>query len=113
MVVEADGSIYPCDFYVTDKWKIGSFSDYESVDDVYKSEVMNAFLKEGSKEKEECRSCGWRSLCNGGCRRDCDYQGTLGSNYFCSSFKEFFKHSISRIEEIARLELEYRRRGNV
>ena len=113
IVVEADGSIYPCDFYVTDKWKMGLFSDFESVDEVYKSPVMIDFLKEGSEEKVECKSCQWRRLCNGGCRRDSDYQGKIGSNYFCSSFKEFFKHAYSRIEEIAKLELEYRRRGGV
>ena len=113
IVVEADGSIYPCDFYVTDKWKMGFFSDFESVDDVYKSQVMIDFLKEGSEEKEECKSCQWRRLCNGGCRRDCDYEGNIGSNYFCYSFKEFFKHAYPRIEEIAKLELEYRRRGGV
>ena len=92
---------------------MGLFSDFESVDDVYKSQVMIDFLKEGSEEKEECKSCQWRRLCNGGCRRDCDYEGNIGSNYFCYSFKEFFKHPYPRLEEIAQLELEYRRRGGV
>ena len=114
IVVEADGSIYPCDFYVTDKWKMGSFFDYERVDDVYNSKVMKDFLLEGSIEKEECKSCSWKRLCNGGCRRDSDYQTRLGSNYYCSSFKEFFNHAYSRINEIANLELEYRKRmGNM
>ena len=111
IVVEADGSIYPCDFYVTDKWRIGMFQDFATVDEVYKSKVMEDFLFEGSKEREECRKCQWRGLCNGGCRRDCDYMGKLGPNYFCSSFKAFFNHSYSRIQEIARLELEYRGRN--
>ena len=111
IVVEADGSIYPCDFYVTDKWRIGIFSDFATVDEVYRSKVMEDFLSEGSKEREECRKCQWRGLCNGGCRRDCDYMGKLGPNYFCSSFKAFFNHSYSRIQEIARLELEYRGRN--
>ena len=110
-MVEADGSIYPCDFYVTDKWRIGIFSDFATVDEVYRSKVMEDFLSEGSKEREECRKCQWRGLCNGGCRRDCDYMGKLGPNYFCSSFKAFFNHSYSRIQEIARLELEYRGRN--
>lgn len=109
IVVEADGSIYPCDFYVTDKWKMGLFSDFPRIEDAYESEVMKKFLEEGKTIPEECKNCRWRALCNGGCRRDRDYSGTLGSNYFCASFKTFFETVAPRVEEIARAEMAFRR----
>ena len=109
IVVEADGSIYPCDFYVTDKWRMGKFSDYTCVDEVYKSPVMISFLEEGRKEREECRECRWRRICNGGCRRDRDYSSSLGPNYYCASFKSFFNHAYDRLSYIAKKEAEYRK----
>ena len=111
MVVEADGSIYPCDFYVMDRWKMGYFSDFEKVEDCFNGPVMKRFLLEGMEISNECRECRLLGICGGGCRRDRDYSGKLGPNYFCSSFKKLFQHAGPRLEEIARAEL-YARRMN-
>lgn len=111
IVVEADGSIYPCDFYVMDQWRMGHFSDFENVEKTFESPQMIKFLQEGRDIPEECRACRWKGICGGGCRRDRDYSASLGPNYFCSSFKKFFLHAAPRLQEIARAEL-YARRCN-
>ena len=43
-VFEADGSCYPCDFYVTEKWRLGNIRDM-GIMDFYKSETNQRFLE--------------------------------------------------------------------
>ena len=31
LLIEADGSVYPCDFYVLDKWNLGNISEVSSI----------------------------------------------------------------------------------
>lgn len=91
-VLEADGSVYPCDFYVLDAWRLGNFVA-DSLEDILARERELRFV-EGSREKsDECRACRWFALCRGGCRR----QGGM----FCASYKQFFAHSIDRMQRLA------------
>lgn len=85
-VVEADGSVYPCDFFVTEDLKLGNFNEMGLVD-LIKSEPSQAFLKVRAEEKEICKSCKFRNMCHGGCKRQnvcflkddyCGYQHFLG-----------------------------------
>ena len=103
-VVEGDGSLYPCDFYCLNEWKIGRLGE-ASFAELADSEIETRFLKEGNQHPQECSSCRFYSLCFGGCKRDW-YTDAAGNphNYFCPSFLQFFVYSESRILEIARKE---------
>ncbi|WP_349948541.1 anaerobic sulfatase maturase [Lacrimispora sp. BS-2] len=102
-VVEADGSVYPCDFYVMDEYKIGNFLD-NSIEDMGNRGLESGFVEASLNKPEECKTCNYAYLCRGGCRRNrqIDEGGQLGQNYFCSSYKYFFEKTRSRMEEIAR-----------
>lgn len=104
-VVEGDGSIYPCDFYVLDDYKEGNILE-NSLNEIAKGEVFAKFLARGKNKPEECYECKYRKLCNGGCPND--YQG--GHNYYCSSFKALFHYAIARMMEMANAEIEARAR---
>lgn len=86
-VVEGDGTLYPCDFYCLNEWKIGKLGE-ASLAEYAKSEIETHFLEEGTKHPSECSSCRFYPLCFGGCKRDW-YQDSDGKNhnYFCSSCK--------------------------
>ncbi len=43
LVIESDGSVYPCDFYALDAWKLGSISD-DSLRRMLTGEREQAFL---------------------------------------------------------------------
>ncbi len=67
-VIEADGGVYPCDFYVLDEYRCGNIME-QSLGEIYRSETMRRFLLEGSRPLPQCRSCPAFRICGGGCRR--------------------------------------------
>ena len=111
-VVEGDGTLYPCDFYCLNEWKIGKLGE-ASLEEYAKFEIETHFLEEGKKHPSECSSCRFYPLCFGGCKRDW-YQDSNGNNhnYFCSSFSQFFNYAEQRILEIARRERQFNLRDS-
>ncbi|MCD7737391.1 MAG: SPASM domain-containing protein, partial [Lachnospiraceae bacterium] len=68
LVVENDGSVYPCDFYVEAERRLGNIADF-SLEALRKGEKMKAFLSESAKGSR-CKKCRFYRLCKGGCRHD-------------------------------------------
>lgn len=96
-VVEADGSTYPCDFYMLDSYRIGNLrEDTLAQVDARRSQI--GFIEKSLPVEETCKACQWYALCRGGCRRDRDYFGNgIGLNYFCEAYKEFFGYAYPRL----------------
>ena len=95
--VEADGEVYPCDFYVLDDYKLGNLNDVSFVEINEKRKEI-CFIEESAKMHEDCRHCKYAPICRGGCRRH-----RTPKNYFCTSYYEFFDYAIHRLEEMAAL----------
>lgn len=68
MVVEADGSVYPCDFYVLDEYRCGSVLT-DSFAAMEASGPAQAFLSAPTPLHPLCGDCRAFPLCGGGCRR--------------------------------------------
>jgi uncharacterized protein len=68
LIVEADGSVYPCDFYALDDWKAGNLGQ-QSLRAVYESPVMARFVNREVPLPYHCRDCPYAALCGGGCPR--------------------------------------------
>lgn len=103
-VVEADGSTYPCDFYVIDEWYMGNIKD-KDLNELKDSKAVKKFVEVSKYVAPECRKCQWFDLCRGGCRRNREpfIDGKPSLNYFCSAYKEFFEYTIDRIYRLAEL----------
>lgn len=101
-VLEADGGVYPCDFYVMDQYKIGNMLT-DSFDLINQNREAIQFIRQSIDKDSGCKKCKWHGLCRGGCRRDRDLfmDGKTKRNYFCRSYKEFFKYAYPRLEEVA------------
>ena len=67
-VVEGDGSVYPCDFYVLPDYCTGNVHTH-TVAETLQSEGMQRFVKEHPAAPAICRSCRYLGVCGGGCRR--------------------------------------------
>ena len=97
LTVEGDGSLYPCDFYVLDEWKLGDLSRC-TVEAALASPTSQTFLAQGRKRPAECAACPYRLLCRGGCKRDWD---ASGSNRFCTAYRQFFAYALPRLQTAA------------
>ena len=102
-LVEADGGVYPCDFYVLDQWHMGNIND-DSFFRLEKSPVADEFRRVSLHVSEPCKACQWYPLCRGGCRRDREpfMDGQPGLNKWCSCYRELFAYSYPRMVEMAK-----------
>lgn len=99
-VIEADGSVFPCDFYMLDEYRIGNLA-VDTVEQVDARRKELGFLEQSLPVAEECKKCQWYALCRGGCRRDRDYfEKGIGLNYFCPAYKEFFPYAYPRLVKL-------------
>jgi len=100
-VVESDGGVYPCDFYVLDPWKLGNVHT-DSFDGMIFSDKAKRFIAESMPAPDECAACRWRQLCNCGCKRDREplSPGRPPANRFCQAYKDFFDYSYERFVKI-------------
>lgn len=97
-VVEADGSVYPCDFYALDEWHLGNLNQ-DSIADIQNAQARLGFIERSRNHSERCRTCRWFSLCRGGCYRN---REAVTDNYFCDGYQMFFEQCYERMVEIAR-----------
>ena len=98
LIVEADGSVYPCDFYVLDEYRMGNFNT-DRLDVVEVKRNTNNFQGRSRIHAEKCRRCKWFFICRSGCYRS---RIEPGINYFCEGFQMFFEHCFDRLEGIAK-----------
>lgn len=100
-VVEADGSVYPCDFYVLDEWRLGNLAT-DSFEQIEAKRAELGFVQMSRYVDESCKGCKWFGLCRGGCRRDREpvVDGHLSKNYFCQAYYNFFEYAAPRLQEV-------------
>lgn len=101
-VVEADGSVYPCDFYALDRYRLGDLRT-DTIAQIDRRRQELGFIQESAAVAEECHGCRWKNLCRGGCRRDRDYfaQG-IQKNYYCTAYQAFLTYAYPRLAEVYR-----------
>jgi uncharacterized protein len=93
LVVEHNGDVYPCDFFVQPELKLGNIHQ-DQMNDLLNSEGMKTFGMKKTKLPENCKSCKWKSYCFGGCVKDrVKDQRDAGNNHFCISYKMFLEHA--------------------
>lgn len=104
-VVEADGSVFPCDFYVLDGYCLGNIMT-DSFEDLDRKRTELGFVEKSMKKEEECTKCPYFHLCRGGCRRDRENfaTGELEKTYLCEAYKTFFSVALPALEEMAQAE---------
>ena len=102
-VAEADGSAYPCDFYVLDEYRLGNYNE-DSILQMTDDPAAKQFVRRSLEITPECRACRWYALCRCGCQRnrtrDDEKEGYR--NRLCEGYRMFFEKCGDRLMEIAR-----------
>ena len=98
-VVEADGSVYPCDFYSLDEYRLGNICR-DRWAEIDRAREALGFLRVSERVPEECGRCRWYALCRNGCRRDRLAAGDgLGRSYYCRAYAGFLDYAAGRLRQ--------------
>jgi len=102
VVVEHDGSVYPCDFFVRKEWLLGNIMERNLVE-IYESPKKKRFNLNKRFLSPECEECPYQEFCYGGCQKDrIDEKGNPSAKtYFCVSYRIFFSHALPRLKRYA------------
>jgi uncharacterized protein len=102
LVVEHNGDIYPCDFFVEERLKIGNVM-HTTWEEVLESPVYKAFGAQKAQWNEACEVCEFLPFCGGDCLKHRIYANkppqTLG--WLCPGWKRFLRYTERRFEKLA------------
>ncbi len=96
-VVEGNGNVYPCDFYVLDKYLCGNINE-DSFDDLLRSSIGKNFIAEQRRECKKCKECRFLGMCHGNCKR----LGVCYYNEDYCGYQEFLEYTHERNAYIAK-----------
>ena len=101
-VVEYDGSIYPCDFFVRGDLLLGNVLE-NKWEDILKSPIFRKFGLKKSDWHKSCNNCSFIDLCHGDCQkfRIGSLQNSKTPSFLCKGWKRFYTHALPRLKIIA------------
>jgi len=99
LVVEYNGDVYPCDFFVEPGWKLGNIHQ-DHLAHLAQSHRRQEFARRKRVADAHCMKCRWLRFCYGGCPKD-RFKGQL--NYLCPAYSCFFQHAEPTMKKMAGL----------
>lgn len=102
VVVEYNGDVYPCDFFVAPEHYLGNIGQ-QPLSAILAAEGRLRFVFAREQVDEECSECPWLDICAGGCLRyRVAGEGVLqGRNYLCSATRAILEHAWDRLQLMA------------
>ena len=101
IVVEHNGDVYPCDFFVYDEWKLGNLMD-APLHTFMETDKYKQFAYQKAKVPA-CRGCQWRPQCYGGCQKDrLATGGYHDPTPLCEAYKKLFAHAQPRMKGLVK-----------
>jgi uncharacterized protein len=95
VVVEYNGDVYPCDFFVEGSWKLGNMT-LDSWSEIARRTRRYSFAAKKTLAHPECQVCEYQSICHGGCPKF--RHGPHGQfeelDYFCAAYKKVFARTV-------------------
>jgi uncharacterized protein len=105
VVVEYNGDIYPCDFFVEKDWKLGNIL-IDSWPEIARRQRRYSFASKKTIAHPECQVCEYQSICHAGCPkfRHGPRHNFDDLDYFCPAYKMIFGKSVAPLKkEVERL----------
>ena len=105
LVVEQDGSLYPCDHYVYPEYRLGNLSTSNLAEMVFSDRQVSFGVAKATTLPPYCRACPHLTDCWGECPKNRFVRtpdGEPGLNYLCPGLKRFFEHATPVIDAIVR-----------
>jgi uncharacterized protein len=101
VVVEHNGDVFACDFFVEPHWRLGNVLE-RPIDQLALSEKKRQFADAKCKVCNNCFVCRHFALCRGGCLKERllqndDYQE---KSFFCQSYQMFFDYALPKLMQL-------------
>ena len=96
-VVESNGDVYPCDFYVLDQYRCGNVQT-DSLEDMATCGAVKTFLAEPRRDCSQCATCPFERICHKNCKR-------LNVAYYRQDYcgyRDFLEYAAPAMQQIAR-----------
>jgi uncharacterized protein len=103
VVVEYNGDIYPCDFFVENSWKLGNIT-LDSWSEVARRARRYSFASKKTLAHPECQVCEYQSICHGGCPklRHGPNRRFEDLDYFCQAYKMIYARCVEPLRKEVR-----------
>lgn len=101
LVIEYNGDVYPCEFFVDREWKLGNLHE-RSLPEVLNDPLRKKFMYLKMECSERCTDCKYFSLCHGGCTKhhlNCNIYHKM-TNHLCTGYYRFLDYTYSRFLEL-------------
>jgi len=98
VVIEHNGDVYPCDFFVREDLKLGNILE-RPLAEIMADPRVHSFASAKSGYAE-CEHCKWEFICHGGCQRTRGLEGQGKKQYLCEAYREFFAYSEKRFLQL-------------
>lgn len=94
LVIEHNGDVYPCDFFVRPESRLGRLGE-RPLPDFLRLPLARSFARAKTPPDPACARCPWRSHCHGGCPKDrlLADGAPAGRSRFCPAYQAFFAHA--------------------
>lgn len=101
-VVEHNGDVYPCDFYVNPQLRLGNVME-SSWEKMWRSHIYAGFGERKASLPAVCNQCKFLELCFGDCPR---HRVGIGEgqdrvSWLCAGYRQFFSHALPGLRAIA------------
>lgn len=106
-VIEGDGSVYPCDFFALDEYRMGYIQEM-GIKEMFYQKSAQIFLnsRKPINLPLKCKNCKYYNICRGGCKRMRDAQYVDNTFDFCGH-QSFLDEFIPKINDIIKITREY------
>ena len=101
-VVEYNGDVYPCDFFVEKDLKLGNVME-SSWESMLASPVYKAFGSRKAQWHADCEACPYLGYCAGCCPKNRPDKGwrPKTKSVLCEGWKNFFAHALPGLQQVA------------
>ncbi len=103
LVVEHNGDVYPCDFFVEDAWRVGNIVG-DTLEEIVSHPKFIEFSGFRAVSRDECDACRWAGFCHRGCVRFrwIGERDHAGRDYLCDAHRTFLDTNEARLRFLAR-----------
>lgn len=95
-VIESNGDVFPCDFYVLDEYLCGNIVN-DDLNVLAQKEILIKFLQEERRSCKACEDCPFINICNKNCKR---LNLAYYDEYYCG-YRDFLEYAYTDMMKVA------------